>query len=169
MSRYAAWLRPNRALITRQEVVRALEHDLLYAVVKCLTRDEAHRDSDARQRRAETMARLEQALAAREATPLPAPQLAAAVGVPERTLQSCCAEFLGMSPGQYARLRRLHLVRRALRCADPGAATVSAIAKQYGFPDPGRFAVGYRTAFGESPSSTLRGREKKFRPLTESA
>jgi AraC-like DNA-binding protein len=157
------------ALIEHPKVVRALEHDLLYALVKCLTCDEAHRDSGARQRRAEIIRRLEQAVAAHEATLLPAPQLASEVGAPERTLQACCAEFLGMSPGRYVRLRRLHLVRKALRRADPYAASVSMIAKQYGFRDLGRFAVGYRTAFGESPSSTLREVREKFRPSAEFA
>ena len=144
------------ALIAHPEVVRGLEHDLLYALVKCLSSDEAPRDSGARRHHAEIMARLEQVLSAHEATPLTAAQLAAEVGAPERTLQACCAEFLGMSPGQYARLRRLHLVRRALRRADSYAASVSVIAKQYGFRELGRFAVEYRTAFGETPSSTLR-------------
>jgi len=157
------------ALIGRPEVVRALEHDLLYALVKCLTSDEAHRDSGERRRRAEIVARLEETLVAHEAAPLPAPQLAAAVGVPERTLQACCAEFLDMSPGQYSRLRRLNLVRKALQRADPYAASVSAIASQYGFRDAGRFGVAYRTAFGEPPSSTLREARKKFRPSAEFA
>jgi AraC-like DNA-binding protein len=157
------------ALISHREVVRALEHDLLYALVKCSTCDEAHRDSDAWRHHAEIVARLEQVLAAHEGTPLTTAQLASAVGASERTLQACCAEFLGMSPGQYSRLRRLNLVRKSLRRADHHVASVSAVANQYGFRDPGRFAVAYRTAFGESPSSTLRQVRKKIRPSAEFA
>jgi AraC-like DNA-binding protein len=62
-----------------------------------------------------------------------------------------------MSPGQYARLRRLNLVRAALRRADPAATSIAEIARQYGFSELGRFAAAYRTAFGETPSATLRG------------
>ena len=47
-----------------------------------------------------------------------------------------------MSPGQYARLRRLNLVRAALQRADPATASVSAIARQHGFSELGRFAGG---------------------------
>jgi AraC-like DNA-binding protein len=157
------------ASIAHREVARALEQDLLYALTKCLAGDEAHRDTGARQRHADIMARLEQTMARHETTPLTAAQLAAAVGAPERTLQACCAEFLGMSPGEYSRLRRLHLLRKALRRADPGAATVSAVAGHYGFRELGRLAGAYRKAFGESPSETLNDFSKKFRPSAEFA
>ena len=91
------------------------------------------------------------------------PELADAVGTPDRYLRSCCAEFLGMSPGQYAHLRRLNLVRLALRRADSATATVKAIAGQYGFSELGRFAGEYRTTFGELPSVTLSGVRCKAR------
>jgi AraC-like DNA-binding protein len=152
------------ALIAHREVARAIEQDLLYAVAKCLTCDEAHCDAGARQRHIEIIAKFEGTLAAHETTPLTAAQLAAAVGAPKRTLQVCCKEFLGMSPGQYARAWRLHLVRKALRRANPEVASVSAIARKYGFRELGRLAVAYRTAFGETPSSTLHDLSKKIRP-----
>jgi AraC-like DNA-binding protein len=79
-----------------------------------------------------------------------------ALGVSERTLRACCAEFLGMSPGRYIRLRRLNLVRAALRCADPATTSVGELARRYGFSELGRFAIRYRTIFGETPSATLR-------------
>jgi AraC-like DNA-binding protein len=53
-------------------------------------------------------------------------------------------------------LRRLNLVRSALRRADPANASVAEIARSYQFQELGRFAVTYRTVFGEMPSSTLR-------------
>ena len=40
-------------------------------------------------------------------------QLAQDIDVPEPSLRLFCAEFLGMTPSQYARLRRLNLVRMA--------------------------------------------------------
>ena len=49
----------------------------------------------------------------------------------------------------------MHLVRRALRRADPLATTVTVIATDHGFWDLGRFANAYRNLFGELPSATL--------------
>jgi transcriptional regulator GlxA family with amidase domain len=84
------------------------------------------------------------------------PALCAAIDVPERTLRVCCAEFLGMSPSRYLLLRRLNMARSALRRADPATASVAEIARSCQFLEPGRFAVAYRTFFGEMPSATLR-------------
>ena len=61
-----------------------------------------------------------------------------------------------MGPAQYLWLRRMNLARRALRLADPGKTTVTAIATEFGFWELGRFAVQYRQLFGELPSATLR-------------
>ena len=72
-----------------------------------------------------------------------------------RTLRSCCAEFLGMSPTQYVLLRRLKEVRRALREADPDMVNVADVAHRFGFAQLGRFAGRYRATFGETPSATL--------------
>ena len=60
-----------------------------------------------------------------------------------------------MSPTRYLWLRRMHLARRALRMADPTAATVTGVATSYGFWELGRFSVAYRSLFGESPSVAL--------------
>ena len=143
-------------MIAHREVARAIEHDLLYALVHCLSADEVHPEVGSRQRHAKIMARFENVLASSEGALRSVPEIAAVIGVSERTLRKCCEEFLGMSPGQYARLRRLNLVRTALRRADPATTSVAAIARQYGISELGRFAVAYRTMFGETPSTTLR-------------
>jgi AraC-like DNA-binding protein len=144
-------------LIAHPEVARALEQELLHALVTCLTGEEAHRNTGTRRHRAEIMAKFEEVLASHELARCAVPELVAAVGVPERNLRLYCSQFLGMSPGRYARLRRLHLVRAALRRADTATASVGSIARQYGFSELGRFAVLYRLAFGEKPSTSLRG------------
>jgi transcriptional regulator GlxA family with amidase domain len=60
-----------------------------------------------------------------------------------------------MGPKHYLLLRRMNLVRRALRETAPSAATVTQIAGQFGFWHFGRFAGGYQSLFGEMPIATL--------------
>jgi AraC-like DNA-binding protein len=142
-------------VLAHPEVARAIEQGLIHALVTCLaakTRD----DGAARRHHARIMVRLEEVLADHLNRPLPMCELCALTGVSERTLRSCCAEFLGISPSRYLLLRRLQAVRIALRDADPATSSVAEIASGYGFTELGRFAVTYQTAFGESPSTTLR-------------
>jgi transcriptional regulator GlxA family with amidase domain len=101
------------------------------------------------------MVRFEEALNKYIDQKLKLPALCAEIGVPERTLRVCCAEFLGLSPTRYLLLRRLNKARSALRRADPSTATVAQVARDHHFLELGRFAVTYRTTFGESPSATL--------------
>jgi AraC-like DNA-binding protein len=142
-------------LIAHLEVARALEQDLIHALVTCLSIGAHCPHVAPRRRRAEIMRQFEEALAAHPEHPPHLPELCNAIGVPERTLRACCAEFLGMSPIRYLRLRRLGKVRAALRHADPATANVSDIARRHGFLQLGRFAAQYRAAFGEAPSITL--------------
>jgi AraC-like DNA-binding protein len=143
-------------LITNPEVTRALEQELLHALVNCLTADEADSRSETLRHHAGIMARFEEALAVHAGGHLNISALCAELGVPERTLRVCCVEFLGMSPARYVLLRRLNKARAALRRADPATASVAGIARSCQFSEPGRFAVIYRTVFGELPSVTLR-------------
>ncbi len=143
-------------LIANPEVARAVEQELLHALVNCLTADDAHGNLKTSRHHADIMVRFEDALTAHRGPPPNMPALCSAVGVPERTLRVCCTEFLGMSPTRYLLLRRLNMARSALRRADPATASVAEIARSHQFLEPGRFAVTYRTIFGEMPSSTLR-------------
>jgi len=103
---------------------------------------------------AELAARFEAYLEAHPGKPLYLTEICAAVGAPERTLRIACAEHLGMGPIRYLALRRMHLVRRALLRGDPST-TVTRVATDHGFWELGRFAVAYRTIFGETPSASL--------------
>jgi AraC-like DNA-binding protein len=50
----------------------------------------------------------------------------------------------------------MNLARRALRNAHTANTSVTEVAMQLGFWELGRFAVQYKSLFGESPSTTLR-------------
>ena len=142
-------------VLAHPEVARAIEQGLIHALVTCLAA-KARDDGSARRHHAGIMVRFEEVLADHPNRQLHLPELCALIGVSERTLRSCCAEFLGISPSRYVLLRRLQAVRIALRNADPATASVAEIAGGCGFTELGRFAGAYQNAFGESPSTTLR-------------
>ena len=101
------------------------------------------------------MVRLEEVLAEHFSRPLQMPELCALIAVSDRTLRSCCTEFLGMSPTEYVLLRRLEEVRRVLRDAAPKTVNIAEVAHRFGFAESGCFAETYRARFGEAPSATL--------------
>ena len=143
-------------VLAHPEVSRAIEQDMIHAVVTCLTSNEAREYSGPERHHIKIMDRYEQVLAKYSEGQLQIPELCAAIGVSERTLRTCCEKFLDMSPAQYIRLQRLTKVRAALRCVDPSTATVADLARGFGFSELGRFASLYRQVFGELPSATLR-------------
>jgi len=142
--------------IGHPEVARALEQELIYALIACLAAGEVHAASTVNRRHAALMGRLESAIAAHRYPPLKVRELREMAGVSDRTLQACCAEFLGVGPARYLRLRWLNVVRAALLRADPATTQVAEIARFHGITQLGRFAGQYRQSFGESPSTTLR-------------
>jgi AraC-like DNA-binding protein len=142
-------------VLAHPEVARAIEQGLIHALVTCLAA-KARDNGAARRHHTRIMVRLEEVLAEHPNRQLHLPELCALIGVSERTLRSGCAAFLGISPSRYMLLRRLQAVRLALRDADPATASVAEIADGCGFTELGRFAGAYQTAFGESPSTTLR-------------
>jgi AraC-like DNA-binding protein len=145
----------GKKLIDRPEVATALEQDMLHAIIHCLSGSEADGNPKTRHHHAAVMVRFEEALSRRIDDKLTLPALCADIGVPERTLRMCCTEFLGVSPMRYLLLQRLNKARSALRRADPSTMSVAEVARNHQFLELGRFAVTYRTTFGESPSVTL--------------
>jgi AraC-like DNA-binding protein len=146
----------NPMVIGHRQVSRALQDDLLLALVNCLTTGRARDGAIPKRAHARIINLFEDLLASHFDRQLSTSNICASLGVSERTLRVCCAEFLGVSPGRYIRLRRLNLVRAALRRASPATASVAELARRYGFSELGRFAALYRSVFRESPSSTLR-------------
>jgi AraC-like DNA-binding protein len=145
-------------LLDQPQVRRALEHQLIHVMVRCLAEGAGVQTTTGAIRHEAIMARFEEYLEANSDRPLYLLEICAAVGVSERTLRASCEEHLGMGPIRFLTLRRMHLVQRALSCADPSSATVTRIVTDHGFWELGRFSVAYRALFGEMPSETLRRR-----------
>jgi AraC-like DNA-binding protein len=143
-------------MLSMSAVARAFEQDLIEALVICLTTARGRPEERAGTDGYQIMTRLEEVLADRLHRPSNMAGMCERVGVSDRMLRVCCAEFLGMSPTRYLLLRRLREVRDALGDADPGTATVGEIAGRFGFGNSGHFAATYRATFGEIPSTTLR-------------
>lgn len=141
-------------LLERPEVVRALEQQLIYLMVRCLTEGTVSTMTNGSYRHDKIMARFEAYLEAHPREPLYLTEICAAVGASERTLRIACAKHLGIGPIRYLALRRMHLVRRALLRGD-SSTTVTRVATDHGFWELGRFAVAYRILFGETPSASL--------------
>jgi AraC-like DNA-binding protein len=133
----------------------ALEHALLRPMIMCLSHgDLSGRPSNAR--RVAATKRFGAAVEANFDQTLAIPDLSRDIGVSERMLRVLCREQLGISPVQFVALRRLHLARRALLRSDHHSASVAQIAMDHGIWELGRFAVTYKSLFGETPGATLR-------------
>jgi transcriptional regulator GlxA family with amidase domain len=83
--------------------------------------------------------------------------LCGATGIAERSLRQLFQEFTTMSPITYLNLVRMKRARQLLVNGDPAQMSVKYAALDSGFWDLGRFALKYKSLFGESPSSTLAG------------
>jgi AraC-like DNA-binding protein len=145
----------GQKLIEGPEVARALEQEMFHAITHCLSAAEVDDNPRTRHQHAAMMVRFEETLSKRIDRKINMSTLCAEIGVAERTLRMCCSEFLGVSPTRYPLLQRLNQARSALRRADPSTASVAEVARNHQFLELGRFAVTYRTTFGELPSATL--------------
>ncbi|WP_187683240.1 helix-turn-helix domain-containing protein [Nocardia wallacei] len=84
--------------------------------------------------------------------------IAAAAFVTVRALQLAFRRHLDTTPMAYLRRLRLHGAHEQLVATTSGdRATVTAIAAEWGFAHPGRFAAMYRRHYGRSPAGVLAG------------
>ena len=142
-------------ILGHPEVARGLEQGIIHALMTCLQTTRIKCSGPTKQHHQRVLIRLEDVLAKRLGGRLRMSELCALTGVNERTLRSCCAEFLGISPSRYVLLRRLKQARTALRDADRATVSVGEIARACGFGELGRFVRAYKTFFGETPLTTL--------------
>ena len=89
------------------------------------------------------------------AEPLSVEDIAEAVGVGVRALQTGFRRFADTTPMSYLRDVRLRQVHAELLAAEPGSVSVTEVAARWQFLHAGRFSVQYRERFGEKPSTTL--------------
>jgi AraC-like DNA-binding protein len=155
---YQAAIRTAEArseVLADREAAHGLEQQMIHALVDSLSAEPVYRETAAASRRRGVLARFEDLL---EAEPfLKISEIGAALGVSQRMLRECSKKNLGTSPSRYRHLRRMQRVHRALRRENPDTATVSEVARRYGFRNLGSFAANYRALYGELPSATLRG------------
>jgi AraC-like DNA-binding protein len=99
--------------------------------------------------------RAEEFIRARAGEPIALHEVAAAAGCSVRSLQLGFRQFRDTTPAAAIRRARLETVRQVLAFGE-GAGTVTEIAHQYGFTNPGRFSGLYKATFGASPADDLR-------------
>jgi len=142
-------------LLAHTEVARAIEQGLIQTLVACLTGTSMRADGAIKRRHARIMMRFEEVLAEHLSEPLHTTELCERIAVTDRTLRSCCAEFLALSPTRYVLLRRLRRARVVLRDAAPDGVSLSELVRGFGFAELGRFEAAYLAAFSEAPLTTL--------------
>jgi AraC-like DNA-binding protein len=104
--------------------------------------------------------RAEQFIEANWDQPITVEALAAETNVSARSLFSAFRAGRGYSPMDFVKRVRLGRARQKLSRPD-AEASVTTVAFECGFGNPGHFAKDYRESFGESPSETLRrGRDR---------
>ena len=143
--------------IAHREVARALDQDLMLALISGLTRGAVPRDGEPDRGPGAISAALEALLAVHRDRTLRMREIGDAVGMSEAALRSDCAKLLGISLQRYQRLRRLALAHAELMRTHR-AANADLLVQRYGFSDIHRFVTDYWRAFGEMPSIDARNR-----------
>ena len=134
-----------------KEVVRALEQDLILALVNCLASGDSGDFVDAGPQEPGIAVRFEAMLSAKPYELLPVRDICDAIGVTAQILKDYCSKALGMNAQHYQRLRRLKRVRAEMRGADKMPGAVVGILRRYGFADIHRFVTEYWNVYGEMP------------------
>ncbi|MEZ5786949.1 MAG: helix-turn-helix domain-containing protein [Xanthobacteraceae bacterium] len=147
--------KPRSPILTSAAVAANLERTLLSLFIECLV--ERHFRGEEPPPCDLNVAQVQKAEAwieANLANAIGVEDIATAIGVSPRALQTAFRRVRGYSPINAVFRRRLERSRAALVAAGPND-TVTKIATDLGFFELGRFAVRYRQEFGEKPSETL--------------
>ena len=138
--------------ISSREVVRALEHDLISALISCLANGRMHGECEQSRARTDVLPAFEAMLVRGSRKLLGTREICDSLRISETSLRAKCSLVLGTSPGRYQRLRRLMLVRaELLRAKSPSKAAVEATIVRHGFSELNRFVTEYWRVYGEMP------------------
>jgi AraC-like DNA-binding protein len=136
------------------------ERLLSLLLLRSLRRTDSYAVSDASQVAPYYIRRAEQYVAENYMKPIDVADLEAATGVSSRTLYYGFKQYRGASPMKYLKGVRLMRARRRLLEAQIQGGRVGHIAATVGYDNKSQFARDYKGYFGESPTTTLRGRRK---------
>lgn len=150
--------REDAALFQASSVRRAFSGQIIHALLRCMVLDNPEAVSRSRGRpqvpRNEIIRRSMDHIQKAIRGDAVIGDLVLSAGTSQRSLNRAFDEVFGMGPQQYYMLERLHVIRKALREANPGD-TVTSICTQFGVWDQGRFAGMYHRTFGLLPSLEL--------------
>jgi AraC-like DNA-binding protein len=133
------------------EVVRALEQDLILALVNCLAFCDSDDFVDAGHREPSISMEFEAMLSAKPYELLRVKDICDTIGITAQVLKEYCSKALGMSAYRYQRLRRLKRVRAEILRTHRVPDTVVEVLGRYGFADIHRFVTEYWNVYGEMP------------------
>lgn len=159
----APWLAQFRLLASQPELADLARGNALVGIemerllLSLLLAGQPHRAADDTERTGIAPAvvrRAEAWIEAHAAEPVRLDDIAAAAGVPVRTLLAGFRRFRDTSPMQLVRRHRLDQARR--RLLSGADVRIADVALDCGFTHLGRFSQIYRETFGETPSETQR-------------
>lgn len=145
---------PRSPILTSAAVAANLERTLLSLFIECLVEHRFRGEEPPCDLNVAQVRKAEAWIDTNLANAIGVEDIATAIGVSPRALQTAFRRVRGYSPINAVFRRRLERSRAALVAAGPND-TVTKIATELGFFELGRFAVRYRQEFGEKPSETL--------------
>jgi AraC-like DNA-binding protein len=135
--------------------LRASLLDAARAVLEHGTDTESVRRLNARQGWARIVREADAYLRAHAHRAIYTEELCTQLGVSPASLAEAFRQVMGTTPHRFLKLRRMAMVRAALRSAEGTPPLVKSVALDHGFWHLGQFALDYRAMYGETPSATL--------------
>jgi hypothetical protein len=145
----------NLSRIAHPEVARALDQDLLVALLACLSAGRSRRLPATSRRDAALMTRLERSLAGQPDRLLTPAELVAAAQVSGRSLRVCADRVLGMDAYVYQQRKWLRRIDLALLRAAASGAGLEEVVRRHGLSGLQQFGDRYRSIYGEAPAIFL--------------
>lgn len=144
----------EHSVLRSPAVAAQLAETFVYAVLTGFSHNHSRLlEAPARAVEPACLRRAEEYLAAHARGHVTVAEVAKAAGVSAHTLFAAFRAHRGCSPMEFLRARRFDWARARL-LASP-TASVTEVALSCGFEHLGRFSIGYRKRFGESPRETL--------------